>query len=159
MSDVNDWVEWEGRLSDRELPVSVALSVLRNGSALERQELAINSALPADIALVLATDDDQDVLEILSSNYAVPTEVLEKLVLSGRVDAERIAGNPNAPIHRKLAAPLHLHPPSSLRRFFDTVRASDEERDAVHAARDSRAHRDDTLGAVWARVRPGTVTG
>lgn len=154
---MHEWDDWNGRMGDEQLPVAAALWVLRDGTVDDRRLLAMADNLPADIALSLATDEDQDVLDFLVSNYSVHADILELLALSGRVDTERVAGNPNAPLHRKLAAPIHIHSPSSLRRFLDAVRANDEERYAVHAAQESRRHRLDTLGAVWARVRPGTV--
>lgn len=151
----SNWDDWEGRLHHPDLPLPAIIWFARHGFPFEREDVASNRGIPADIALELSEDEDQDVLESLARNSSVPTEILELLVSSGRVDASVVAENINAAIYRKLDTTLELHGPSSLSLFLDSVRASEEERLGVWAAAESKKRRQLTLREVWKQVRTG----
>ena len=109
--------------------------------------------LPIDAILVLAEDEDQTVIDFLAGNYAVPSDVLAKLVSSGRVSARDVQHNLNAPIEQKLDAPLESLAAYAITMFLDAVLADDHERAQLWKAQDSPTKRKRTLGELWSTIR------
>lgn len=148
-----EWLEWQGRLDSPAIPPRVAVWVARNGTVNDRQLLASDHRLPIDAVLVLAEDDDPSVIEFLTTNISVPSDVLMTLVTSGRTTIEAVRAHWNAPVEYMLTAPVNSLAARTFQLFLESVQADDNEFAQMWKAKDSPTRSKRTLGELWTSVR------
>lgn len=102
----------------------------------------------------LASLGDPGIAGGLSSNHSTPTAVLLTIARTHPELQEMVRIHGNAPFELMVEAPLgHLNQ-TALNRFLQHVRASEEERPALFAAKDAEAGvGGESLKSVWNRIR------
>lgn len=148
-----EWLEWQGRFDSPPIPPRVAVWVARHGAVEDRHLLATDHRLPIDAILILAEDDDPMVIEFLTTNISVPSDVLMTLVTSGRTSIEAVRAHWNAPVEYMLTAPVNSLAARTFHLFLESVQADDSEFAAMWKAKDSPTRSKRTLGDLWSTVR------
>jgi hypothetical protein len=148
-----EWLEWQGRLDSSPIPPRVAVWVARHGAVSDRHALAMDHRLPLDAVLILAEDDDQMVIDFLTSNLSVPSDVLMSLVTSGKVSIDAVRSHWHAPAAYMLTAPLFSLATRTISLFLEAVQADDDECARMWKAHESPTRRKRTLGDLWSTIR------
>lgn len=150
----------ENRADNRQNPADLAsidgqLAVARTGDVPDRWNLASTYGIDAEVASVLAGDEDERVLQALANNYGVLPEVLATLAAKGKALRDIVARNPFAPPELKGELPLREHASLAISEFLDDMDASAQQRIKIMFAFNAALADENaktTLSEAWREV-------